>query len=81
MIIVLTEFAIGLTAGLVLTIWFAAMLMAGEKIAQSSGLGFAMQVDPMTGASTPAVSPIANSVKTMIMASALLMTPNSNTGV
>ena len=56
MIIVLTEIAIGLTAGLVLTIWFAAMLMAGEKIAQSSGLGFAMQVDPMTGASTPAVS-------------------------
>ena len=52
------EIAVGLTAGLTLTIWFAAMLMAGEKIATSAGLGFAAQVDPMTGANTPVVSQV-----------------------
>ena len=52
------EIAIGLTAGLTLSIWFAAMLLAGEKIASSSGLGYAAQVDPTTGANTPVVSQI-----------------------
>ena len=32
------EIAIGLAAGLTLTIWFAAVLLAGEKIASSAGL-------------------------------------------
>lgn len=58
MAMMFVEFAIGLTAGLVLTIWFTAMVLAGEKIAQSAGLGFAAQVDPMTGANTPVVSQI-----------------------
>ena len=58
MTLILIEIAVGLTAGLTLTIWFAAMLMAGEKIASSSGLGFAAQVDPTTGANTPVVSQI-----------------------
>jgi flagellar biosynthetic protein FliR len=58
MAMIFIEIAVGLTAGLTLTIWFAAMLMAGEKIAHSSGLGFAAQVDPMTGANTPVVSQI-----------------------
>ena len=52
------EIAIGLTAGLTLTIWFAAMLLAGEKIATSSGLGFASQIDPTSGANAPIVSQI-----------------------
>jgi flagellar biosynthetic protein FliR len=58
MAMIFIEIAIGLTAGLTLTIWFAAMLLAGEKIASSSGLGYAAQVDPMTGANTPVVSQI-----------------------
>ena len=41
MTLIFIEIAVGLTAGLTPTIWFAAMLMAGEKIASSSGLGFA----------------------------------------
>ncbi|MEK9557869.1 MAG: flagellar biosynthetic protein FliR, partial [Alphaproteobacteria bacterium] len=41
-----------------LTIWFAAVLLAGEKIASSAGLGYAAQVDPSTGAQTPVVSQI-----------------------
>ena len=56
--LIFIEIAIGLTAGLTLTIWFAAMLLAGEKIATSSGLGYAAQVDPTTGANTPVVSQI-----------------------
>ena len=57
-VLIFIEIAIGLTAGLTLTIWFAAMLLAGEKIATSSGLGYAAQVDPTTGANTPVVSQI-----------------------
>ena len=57
-IIILKEIAIGLGAGLVLTIWFSAASLAGEKIASTSGLAFAAQVDPNTGASTPVLSQI-----------------------
>ena len=52
------EVAIGLTTGLTLTIWFASMLLAGEKIAATAGLGYAAQVDPATGGQTPVVSQI-----------------------
>ena len=52
----LVEVGIGLTSGLVLTIWFSAVMLAGEKIATSAGLGFAAQVDPQTGGQTPVVS-------------------------
>lgn len=55
---IFVELAIGLASGLVLSIWFAAMLLAGEKIASSAGLGYAAQVDPATGAQTPVVSQI-----------------------
>ena len=58
MALIFIEIAVGLTAGLTLTIWFAAMLLAGEKIASTAGLGYAAQVDPMTGANTPVVSQI-----------------------
>lgn len=58
LMMIFVEIAIGLTVGLTLTIWFAAMLLAGEKIATSAGLGYAAQVDPMTGANTPVVSQI-----------------------
>ena len=56
--IVFSEIFIGLSAGLILTIWFSAVLLAGEKVAGSSGLSFAAQVDPNTGAQTPVVSQI-----------------------
>ena len=52
----LVEVAIGLTAGLVLSILFSSVMLAGEKIAASAGLGFAAQVDPQTGGQTPVVS-------------------------
>jgi flagellar biosynthetic protein FliR len=56
--VVLTELAIGIGAGLILTIWFSSALLAGEKIAASSGLGFAAQMDPDSGGQTPVVSKI-----------------------
>ena len=54
--VVVTELAVGITAGLIVTIWFSAAVLAGEKIAAAAGLGFAAQVDPNTGAQTPVVS-------------------------
>ncbi len=57
-ILIFKEIALGLSAGLVLTIWFSAASLAGEKIASTSGLAFAAQVDPNTGSSTPVISQI-----------------------
>tara|TARA_B100000963_G_C22589781_1_gene654907 strand:- start:434 stop:1240 length:807 start_codon:yes stop_codon:yes gene_type:complete len=54
--VIVTELVVGLSAGLIITIWFTAAVLAGEKIATSAGLGFAAQIDPSTGASTPVVS-------------------------
>ena len=50
------EVAIGLTGGIVLSILFASVALAGEKISASGGLGFAAQVDPNSGGQTPVVS-------------------------
>ena len=57
-LIVLQELFIGLTVGLVLNICFAAVSLAGEKIAATSGLAFASQVDPTGGGQSPVVSQI-----------------------
>ena len=54
--VILTELAVGISSGLILTIWFSAVLLAGEKIASSAGLGFAAQIDPDSGGQTPVVS-------------------------
>ena len=56
--VVLTELMVGIGSGLILTIWFSAALLAGEKIAASAGLGFAAQMDPDSGGQTPVVSKI-----------------------
>ena len=58
--VVLIEITIGISLGLCVTIIFSAVALAGEKIAQSSGLGFAAQVDPNSGGQTPVVSQILN---------------------
>ncbi|MGB0546221.1 MAG: flagellar biosynthetic protein FliR [Paracoccaceae bacterium] len=56
--IVLQEIFIGLTCGLTLSICFGAVILAGEKIAATSGLAFASQVDPTSGAQSPVISQI-----------------------
>ena len=55
-IIIVKEIAIGATAGLILSIMFSAVSLAGEKIATSAGLSYAAQVDPVSGVQTPVVS-------------------------
>ena len=57
-VIIAKEVAIGATAGLILSIMFAAVTLAGEKIATSAGLSYAAQVDPVSGVQTPVVSQI-----------------------
>ena len=54
--IVFVEIVFGLTAGLIFSIAFSAAAIAGEKVAATSGLGFAMQVDPSTGTQSPVIS-------------------------
>ena len=56
--IIFKEIAIGVTAGLILSIMFSAASLAGEKIATSAGLSYAAQVDPISGVQTPVVSQI-----------------------
>tara|TARA_B100001564_G_scaffold47944_1_gene35081 strand:- start:306 stop:1133 length:828 start_codon:yes stop_codon:yes gene_type:complete len=58
--IVLVEIAVGLTAGLIVTIWFSSVALAGEKMATSAGLGYAAQIDPLAGGQTPVISQTLN---------------------
>ncbi len=53
--LILGELAIGVSAGLLLMIFFSAAVMAGDRIAATAGLGFAAQVDPASGAQAPVV--------------------------
>ena len=55
---VLAEIALGVTAGLVLTILFGAASVAGDRVANAAGLGFAMQLDPTASGQTPVVAQI-----------------------
>jgi len=56
--IILQEVFIGLACGMVLSICFGTVILAGEKIAATSGLAFASQVDPSSGAQSPVISQI-----------------------
>ena len=49
------EILVGLALGFAVQIGFAAASIAGEAIGNAMGLGFAGMVDPMSGASTPAL--------------------------
>ncbi len=53
---VLAEIALGVTAGLVLTILFGAASLAGDHVANSAGLGFAIQVDPAATGQSPVLA-------------------------
>ena len=58
LVIAITEIVIGVSAGLILTIFFSAAALAGEKIAASSGLSMATAVDPTSGSSSPVMAQI-----------------------
>lgn len=50
------EVAIGLLLGFLVQMVFAAVVVAGETLAMSMGLGFAMSVDPQNGVQVPVIS-------------------------
>ncbi len=52
---VLSELAIGLSAGVLMQVLFAAAIIAGDRIANTAGLGLAAQVDPSTGSQSPVI--------------------------
>ena len=54
--IILQEIVIGVSAGMIVSIAFASVSLAGEKIAATSGLAFASQVDPAGGGQSPVIS-------------------------
>lgn len=56
LLLALREVAIGLSMGFVMQLVFAAVVVAGETLAMSMGLGFAMSVDPQNGIQVPMVS-------------------------
>jgi flagellar biosynthetic protein FliR len=53
--LVLGEVLTGLAIGFAVQIGFAAAMLAGEVIGNAMGLGFAGMVDPISGASSPAI--------------------------
>ena len=56
LLIVVQQFLIGLAMGFVIQIVFDAMVVGGQAIAMSMGLGFATMVDPQRGVNVPLVS-------------------------
>jgi len=50
------ELLIGVAMGLILQLVFAALVVAGEAIAMSMGLGFAAMIDPQGGMNVPVLS-------------------------
>lgn len=52
------QIVIGIATGFVLQMVFAVMLVGGQSIAYSMGLGFASMVDPATGVQVPVVAQI-----------------------
>jgi len=55
-LVTLQEFVIGFAMGLLILIVFNAITLAGESIAITMGLGFALMNDPQNGVSVPTVS-------------------------
>ncbi len=50
------QFMIGLTIGAIVQVAFTAVMIAGENIAMTMGLGFAHMTDPVNGVTIPVVS-------------------------
>lgn len=56
--VTLQQMVIGLSTGFVLQMVFSVMLLGGQSIAYSMGLGFASMVDPASGVQVPVVSQV-----------------------
>ena len=58
MMVTFQQMAIGLATAFILQMVFAVMMVAGQSIAYSMGLGFASMVDPVSGVQVPVVAQI-----------------------
>jgi flagellar biosynthetic protein FliR len=58
LMVTIQQVAVGLSTGFVLQMVFAVMLVGGQSIAYSMGLGFASMVDPATGIQVPVVAQV-----------------------
>lgn len=56
--VTIQQIAIGLSTGFVLQMAFSVMMLGGQSVAYSMGLGFASMVDPATGVQVPVVAQI-----------------------
>jgi len=56
LLMAIREVGVGFTIGFVLQIAFGAVVFAGQAVAMTMGLGFAMAVDPQSGVQVPTVS-------------------------
>jgi len=56
LLMAIREVGVGFAIGFVLQIAFGAVVFAGQAIAMTMGLGFAMAVDPQSGVQVPTVS-------------------------
>jgi flagellar biosynthetic protein FliR len=56
--VTIQQIAIGLVTGFVLQMVFSVMLVGGQTIAYSMGLGFASMVDPATGIQVPVIAQV-----------------------
>ena len=69
LMVAIQQLAIGLVSGFILQIVFAAVVMGGQGIANSMGLGFASMIDPQDGQQVPVVSQLYVVAATLIFLS------------
>jgi len=56
LVLISQQLLIGLSMGFILQMMFAAVVIAGQSLAVTMGLGFAMSVDPQNGVQVPVLS-------------------------
>ncbi len=56
--VTIQQIVLGLSTGFVLQMAFSVMMLGGQSIAYSMGLGFASMIDPATGVQTPVVAQV-----------------------
>ena len=66
LLVSLQQLMIGVTMGFLLQLVFNALIIAGESMAMSMGLGFASMVDPQHGVSVPVISQLFVIVATLV---------------
>lgn len=65
-LIAMQQIVIGLAIGFIVQMVFAAVIVAGQSLAMTMGLGFAMSVDPQNGVQVPVLSQLYMILATLI---------------